>query len=100
MKKFIMVLCVVAAAMMLVAPAYAVELWDEHLRGLDEGLAAGALPPPGVYFVNDLHVAVSDHLYGVVNNGLGIDAASGKRDTNWKLFAYVDIPSPVVGPRM
>ncbi len=91
MKKFIMVLFIVAAAALLVAPAYATELWDEHLRGLDEGLAAGALPPPGVYFINDLHVAVSDHLYGFNVPGVTV-ASSGHANTNWKLFAYVDVP--------
>jgi hypothetical protein len=29
------------------------ELWDPYLRGVNEGLAAGALPPPGVYGVLD-----------------------------------------------
>jgi hypothetical protein len=28
-------------------------LWDPHLRGVAEGLAAGALPPPGVYGILD-----------------------------------------------
>jgi len=31
----------------------ATELWDPHLRGVNEGLAAGALPPQGLYFIND-----------------------------------------------
>lgn len=48
----------VAAAMgmgltMAASPAGATELWDNHLRAIDVGLAAGALPPKGVYFVND-----------------------------------------------
>ena len=45
----------VAIASMCIAlstgPAWAGELWEVHLPGIDEGLAAGALPPPGVYGV-------------------------------------------------
>lgn len=29
--------------------AHAIELWEAHLPGLDAGLPAGALPPPGLY---------------------------------------------------
>lgn len=29
--------------------AHAIELWEAHLPGLDTGLAAGTLPPPGLY---------------------------------------------------
>jgi hypothetical protein len=39
------------ALAMVVFPAYAFELWEPHLPGSDEGLAAGALPPPGFYFI-------------------------------------------------
>ena len=35
------------------APARASELWNPYLRGVNEGLAAGATPPPGVYGVLD-----------------------------------------------
>jgi len=40
---------------MLVAavPVSAAELWDPHLRGIDEGLAAGAALPPGFYGIWD-----------------------------------------------
>lgn len=38
--------------------AFATELWDDHIRGLDVGLAYGALPPPGVYFINNSMGAV------------------------------------------
>lgn len=33
--------------------ASAEELWDPYLRGVNEGVPAGALPPPGVYGVLD-----------------------------------------------
>lgn len=42
-----------AAAVHLAAPAMAEENWSAHLPGVTEGLAAGALPPPGVYFINN-----------------------------------------------
>jgi len=48
MKKLLGAM-VMAGAVALVGQASAEELWDPHLRGVDEGLAAGALPPPGVY---------------------------------------------------
>jgi len=34
------------------------ELWNPSLRGTDEGLASGALPPKGVYFINDSYFGV------------------------------------------
>ena len=42
MKKLLLAMCLCMAVVMVVAPAYAEELWDYHLRGVDEGLAAGA----------------------------------------------------------
>jgi len=87
MKKFLLALCIVAAAAMVVVPAYATELWDPHLRGVNEGLAAGALPPPGVYFINNSYFAPSYHGYG---DPFG--APSGHSNVNVKLFAYVDVP--------
>jgi hypothetical protein len=41
----------IAGAVLLAGPVSATELWDPHLPGSNEGLAAGALPPPGVYGV-------------------------------------------------
>jgi hypothetical protein len=90
MKKFIFALFVVAAAAMVVAPAYATELWDPHLRGLNEGLAAGAIPPPGVYFINNSYFAPSYHSYG--NLAGNYTAPSGHSNKDVKLFAYVDVP--------
>ncbi len=52
MKKFLMVLCISVAVVAIVTPAMALELWDLELRGATEGGAAGALPPPGFYFIN------------------------------------------------
>ena len=82
MKKFLLALAVSMAVVMLVAPAFATELWDPHLRGVDEGLAAGALPPPGVYFINDFYLAPNYFIYG----------NDGHVKANEKLFAYVDVP--------
>jgi hypothetical protein len=72
---------------MVVVPAYATELWDPHLRGLNEGLAAGALPPPGLYFINNSYFAPSYHGYGGT-----FGAPSGHGNSDVKLFAYVDVP--------
>ncbi len=82
MKKFLLVICLAMAAVMVVTPAFAEELWDFHLRGVDEGLAAGALPPPGFYFINDAYFAPSFHGYD----------SSGHAEPGVKLFAYVDVP--------
>lgn len=50
--------CMVAAtALLLPVQAMAAENWSPHLPGVTEGLAAGALPPPGVYFLNHTLVA-------------------------------------------
>jgi len=93
MKKFLFALFVVAAAAVLIAPAYATELWDPHLRGLNEGLAAGALPPPGLYFINNSYFAPSYKLYGnLKGSDLGGIQRSGHSNSDIKLFAYVDIP--------
>jgi hypothetical protein len=90
MKKLIIALFVVAAAAFVVAPAYATELWDPHLRGLDEGLAAGALPPPGVYFINNSYFAPSYNFAGTLR-GESL-SPSGHENSHVKLFAYVDVP--------
>ena len=87
MKKFLLTLFVVVAAAVLVAPAFATELWDPHLRGVDEGLAAGALPPPGLYFVHDSYFNPSLLGYGPTQ-GAAIDHAN----PGVRIFAYVDIP--------
>ena len=64
MKKFILAMCIPVAVVMLVTPVFAMELWDPHLRGANEGLAAGALPPPGVYFINSSYFAPRYHNTG------------------------------------
>lgn len=90
MKKFIMALFVVATVALFVAPAFATELWDPHLRGVNEGLAAGALPPPGVYFINNAYFVPSYHWAGTFH-GAPL-APSGTMNRDFKLFAYVDVP--------
>jgi hypothetical protein len=60
--------------------ASAAQLWDPHLRGVDEGMAAGAVPPPGVYGVlNNYWASFSEY------------DASGHRD-GVKLDALVEVP--------
>lgn len=61
--------------------ADAAELWDPHLRGVNEGLASGALPPKGVY--------------GVLNNYLAIYKSydhKGKAVPGTGLTALVEVP--------
>lgn len=41
--------------------AWAEENWSPHLPGVDEGLAAGALPPEGTYFINSTMYAQFRH---------------------------------------
>ncbi len=60
--------------------ASAEELWNPHLRGVDEGMAAGALPPQGVYFVDDSYFLSFESHDG-----------SGKT-TGTKLSGLVEVP--------
>ncbi|HYA43906.1 MAG TPA: transporter [Syntrophobacteraceae bacterium] len=90
MKKFLLAICLSMAVCMVVTPAYALELWDYHLRGVDEGLAAGALPPAGLYFINDSYFASF-----VVHGGFdpvkkAYDASQAQSGA--KLPGYVDVP--------
>jgi hypothetical protein len=49
MKKLIGAMVIAMAGSVLAASqASAEELWDPYLRGVNVGLPAGALPPPGV----------------------------------------------------
>ncbi len=48
-KKSVIVGLAFAAACLNISCAQAEELWDPYLRGVFEGLPAGALPPPGLY---------------------------------------------------
>ncbi|WP_297444147.1 transporter [Acidocella sp.] len=68
-------------AAMGIQSAKAEQLWDPYLRGVNEGLAAGALPPPGVY--------------GVLNNywaDYALYGANGKKVQNTHLTALVEVP--------
>ncbi|MGO9314306.1 MAG: transporter [Syntrophobacteraceae bacterium] len=82
MKKLLLASLLCLAAVMVITPAYATETWDPHLHGVDEGLAAGALPPPGVYFINDSYFAPVAPVQG----------PDGHQAPGVKLFAYVDVP--------
>ena len=80
MNKFVHTFILAAALALTAGGAFAEELWNPHLRGTDEGLKAGMLPPEGVYFINDLYFATWK---GTDNNG----------DNNGeKLNAWLDIP--------
>ena len=56
MKKFTYASVAALALTFAASQSQAVELWNQHLRGVDEGMAMGALPPQGLYFVDDSYV--------------------------------------------
>ena len=88
MKKLIMAVCVCLMALTMVSSAFAEELWDWHLRGADEGLAYGALPPPGLYFINDFFWTGNWYGHGVeTKTGWNAGKTSGA-----KIDGYVDVP--------
>ena len=78
-KKILLAL--VGIELSIAVPASATELWETHLRGTDVGLASGALPPPGFYFVDNNNF-VSFNKYN----------SSGNMEPNTRLYAYVNIP--------
>ncbi|MDR3561740.1 MAG: transporter [Negativicutes bacterium] len=69
---------VAIASMFLVLTAGQVcagELWDPHLPGIDEGLSAGALPPPGIYGVlNSYSASFSQYDNSGHKTGVKVDA--------------------------
>lgn len=73
-------LCVLASAAAIGGQAYAAENWTTRLPGVTEGLASGALPPAGVYFVNET-LYTPTHLY-----------SPGSQNTSVRLDAFVDVP--------
>jgi len=79
MKKA-MYVALAAAITLSAGNAFADELWNPHLRGTDEGLAAGALPPQGVYFIDDAYMGSWKQLTDKGNF------------TGTKLDVFVDIP--------
>lgn len=84
MKKFLMVICICLAVLTMVSSAFAEELWDWHLRGADEGLASGALPPAGLYFINDFYWLGNWKGYNNAGNYIPGESA--------KINGYVDVP--------
>ncbi|GAN82124.1 SphA family protein [Acidocella aminolytica] len=73
------ILCLAATAavtLLSVAPAKAEELWDPYLRGVFQGLPAGALPPPGFYGELDTYYAS----YSVFGQPLGAAQGYGSGD--------------------
>jgi len=82
MKKLLLASLLCLAAVMVITPAYATETWDPHLHGVDEGLAAGALPPPGVYFIDSNYNAPVAPVMG----------ADGHQVPGLKLYAYIQVP--------
>jgi hypothetical protein len=82
MNKLLVAMAVtVAGSATFACQASAEELWDPYLRGVNEGLAAGALPPQGVYFVLDNYLAN----YNYYNN-------SANKVPNGNVNALVEVP--------
>lgn len=73
MMKKVVLSALAASAALLPVTAHALENWSPHLPGVTEGLAAGALPPPGIYFVNSTLVAPFS-LYDKNGNKTSVDA--------------------------
>lgn len=90
MRKYIYALFLSIIILTTVTPAFSNELWDYHLRGLDEGLAGGIVVPPGLYFINTFVWAPSFHSYGVADS-IGV-YHEGDANANTKVFAFVDVP--------
>jgi hypothetical protein len=80
MKNVTVAALAAAGLAMAAGSASATELWDQHLRGVESGLAAGALPPEGLYFILNNYVAAFKQ-YG---------PADGK--SGMKLDAVVEVP--------
>jgi hypothetical protein len=78
--KRILLAAVALTTLLAATQASATELWDPHLRGTDEGLAAGAALPPGVYGVWDQWYS-SMAVYN-----------SGGHDTGVHVDALVEVP--------
>jgi hypothetical protein len=83
MKKFILALFVCLAVTAFVVPVYASELWDPHLHALDEGLAAGALPPPGLYFIETIWMTPEAEVFDSQGHKEGLSLGG----------AFVDVPA-------
>lgn len=78
-KKTLALLGVTGAA--LCHSAFAMELWDPHVRATDVGQYSGMLPPKGVYFVdNNLYLKFRQY------------NASGNSVSGTNLTGYVNVP--------
>ncbi len=80
-KKIVCLATVAAAAGFVNSQASAEELWDPHLFGINEGLAMGALPPQGVYAINNSYFAT-----------FKVPQANPAMNNALKLDSYVDVP--------
>lgn len=87
MEKLILVCLVVLRVLMSANEACATELWDPHLRGLNEGLASGLLPPPGFYYIHSTYVA------DWRGYGKKFGAAAGDKNSDFQIFGYINVPS-------
>src|SRR5882672_3588514 len=82
MRKLVGAMFIVMGGSALAASqASAEELWDPYLRGVNEGLPAGTLPPPGVYGVLDSYWMTYD-----------LRGSNAKKVADTGLSALVEVP--------
>jgi hypothetical protein len=86
MKRLILAALTAAICLLSMTSCFGEELWNPHLRGIDDGCISGALPPKGVYFVNNSYFG---SLAGY--NGAGKESAE-------RLDLYVDVPIVLYSP--
>jgi hypothetical protein len=80
MKKHLFAAMAVAIALLTCGAVGAEELWSPHLRGVDEACPAGALPPQGVYFIDNNYFATMTYYDGK------------SKATPLRLDAYINVP--------
>jgi hypothetical protein len=80
MKKLTTLIAGATIAMTCGLSARAEELWIPHMMGGDYGIATGALPPSGLYFINT-NALMNWHLY------------SGSRNTNTNVNIFLEVPT-------
>lgn len=86
MKKTVLTAGCLATVLASGAPARASELWEPHLRGINEGLASAVLPPKGFYFLD------YNYFWSVAaTNDVG-------QRTGIKLHTYVNVPALIWAP--
>lgn len=91
MNKHVRHLATAVGLTMAASQAMAAELWDPQLRGVNEGMVAGALPPPGVwgilnnYFLSYQQLDNQGHRTGTKVDAL-VEVPVVLWSTGWKVL--------------